>query len=106
MRKELVKALKKRAIEVGGFFSKPDREFNYGNETFKVHKIIPLSEFTAAVIYIKTPSMKKATMFFYWMRNNGGNWAYFFPSDSHILGMEMFGKLKAKVEVYNFDKNE
>jgi hypothetical protein len=50
-------------------------------------------------------SGKKAIMFFYWRRDKGGRWECFFPTDSHILGMQLFGKLKLKVEVFNFDKN-
>ncbi|MCD4759798.1 hypothetical protein K8R33_02840 [archaeon] len=105
MNREIAKKLNDKAKAMAWAFSKPEREFNGTNESFEVHKINPLSEDTAAVTYNKS-SGKKALMFFYYRKNGGGNWHCWFPTDSHILGMQYFGELKLKVEVFNFDKNE
>jgi len=105
MRKEIAIELNKRATEVAKMYSNSDREKNTNNEIFSVLKIIPMSEFTAAVIYEKEPTKKQSVAFFYWINTSGGLWAYFFPTDSHILGMEIFGKIKQKIEMFNFDKN-
>lgn len=105
MRKDIAQKLKQRIKEVVELFSRPDRSRNFNNETFKFNSTIPLSEYTAAVVFDKNTG-KKALAFFYWVNSGEGYWHYFFPSDSHILGMELFGKYKQQIEVENFDKNE
>ena len=104
MKKELVKKLIEKVQEVEKRFSNYDREKNYNNETFTFESIRPMSDFTAAVIFKKNTG-KKAVAFFYYVESGKGWWSYFFPKDSHILGMEMFGKMKQQIEEYNFDKN-
>jgi hypothetical protein len=66
-----------------------------------VDKIQPLSEDTAAVLFKKNTG-KKAVAFFYIVKTD---WRYFFPRDSHILGMESFGEIKRGIEEYNFSFN-
>jgi len=105
MNKEVAQKLSQKAKEIAEMFSKEDRQQNFNKETFEVEKIMPLSEFTAAVIYLKS-SGKKAVAFLYWMNADSyKEWRYFFPADSHILGMSAFGKIKINVEMENFDKN-
>ena len=41
----------------------------------------------------------------YWVKSNGGHWKYFFPTDSHILGMGKMCDVLHDVELLNFDKN-
>ena len=102
MKKDFAKELKQKAEEVAQNFSRPDRRFNISGETFVISKIVPLSETTAGVYYEKNTG-KKATAFFYYLRSGG--WKYFFPTDSHILGMESFGKHKLIVEELNYEEN-
>ena len=104
MNKNVAKSLYDKATDVAFYFSNPDREFNISKETFKVGKIKPLSDLTAAVHFNKT-SGKVGVAFFYWVKSNGGHWKYFFPTDSHILGMVKMGDVLHDVELLNFDKN-
>ena len=93
-----------KANEVAFHFSNPDREFNTTKESFKVGKILPLSDVTAAVHFEKT-SGKIGIAFFYYLKSNGGYWQYFFPTDSHIIGMYIIKDMLHDVEQLNFDKN-
>lgn len=102
MRKDIAKSLLERAKECARVFSDKNRVRNYGGETSEVDDILPLSETTACVVFKKS-SEKKSCCFFY-LRGDG-QWVYFFPSDSHILGMSLFSKHKEQIEGYNFTKN-
>lgn len=105
MKKHIAIKLQARAEEVAEIFSKPDREKNHNNETFELAIIRPLSDFAAAVIYEKDTG-KRAIAFFYYIDAGDGYWGYFFPKDSHILGMSLFSRFKQEIEEFNFDKNE
>jgi hypothetical protein len=86
--------------------SNPDRPKNYARETFKVMRIKPLSDFTAVVLYQKIQSEKLVAAFFYYYNvGNNPRWENFFPTDSHIIGMEAFGEYKRIVEDRNYWKN-
>lgn len=104
MNKTVALRLKTTANEIAQNFSNPDREYNKTNETFDVESIVPLSEYTALVIFSKS-SGKKALAFCYYINANNGQWRYFFPSDSHVRGMEKVGPYLQKIEVFNFPKN-
>lgn len=82
-------------------FSNPDRENNVNKETFRVASITPLSESAAAVIFLKNTG-KRAAAFYYLIKDK---WRYFFPTDSHILGMERFAAFKDRVEAGNWKHN-
>lgn len=105
MKKEIASKLSLKAKEVASKFSRTDRQGNFNSETFSVHDIKPLSEYTACVYFLKNTG-KQGVAFFYYINQGDGYWQYFFPSDSHILGMEKFGELKMKVEFDNWGKNE
>jgi hypothetical protein len=100
MRKEIAQKLMLEAERVAAEYSKPDREYSNG-EHFEVAEILALSEFTAAVIFKKS-SGKKAVAFFYTIKDN---WRYFFPTDSHLLGMDSFPEIKKRIEIENFGRN-
>ena len=104
LNKDVARLLNEKAQEVAVKFSDPNRSRNSQAETFLVSEIVPLSEYVAAVTFWKS-SEKKAIAFFYWVNSGEGYWAYFFPSDSHILGMQIFGEHKWDVEKFNFSKN-
>lgn len=103
MRKELAVSLKSEAERMAQNFSNPDRMKNHNNETFEVNHIHVMSEDTAAVIFKKN-TKKYAVMFFYYMHPYK-KWYGFFPTDSHIMGMDRFGDIKAKYEEVNFASN-
>tara|TARA_R100000664_G_scaffold2996_1_gene7059 strand:- start:34242 stop:34562 length:321 start_codon:yes stop_codon:yes gene_type:complete len=104
VKKELAVKLYDKANEVAFHFSNPDREFNTTKESFTVRKIIPLSDLTATVQFEKS-SGKIGLAFFYWIKSSGGYWQYFFPTDSHIIGMNRMKDMLHNVEQHNFDKN-
>lgn len=104
MKKELAISLYASVQEVARVFSNPNREKNYTNEIFEFEQIRPLSDTTAAIVFRKNTG-KKAVAFFYYVNSGMGKWMYFFPSDSHILGMEHFGMMKQEAEEFNYDKN-
>ena len=104
MKKEVAIKLKKKSQEIADNFSNIDREFNINNETFKVVKIDPLSESTAAVLLRKS-SGKFALAFCYYINMSGGTWQYFFPTYDHCIGMESVKCLFGAVEKCNFEKN-
>jgi hypothetical protein len=101
LKKDVALALRERTLEAARVFSDPFRDRNPGGETFEVEDIRVLSEFTAAVIFKKNTD-KRAVAFFYYVKDQ---WRYFFPSDSHILGMEAFPEIKRGVEIENFSRN-
>ena len=103
MKKTVALTLSKKAKEVAWNFSQP-RELNPTNETFELKEIIPLSETTAYAKFLKS-SGKLAVAFFYFLNNQGGHWEYFFPTDSHIIGMSCMNSVLREVERHNFPLN-
>jgi len=101
LQKALAKKLRDFADEVACRFSQPSREFNYNQETFHVQKIRPLSE-TTACVYFKKSSGKMAIGFFYWLASQGGQWKYFFPTESHVHGMKTLADCLLEVEAENW----
>jgi hypothetical protein len=47
-----------------------------------------MSESVAVCIFDKIPSGKKAMAVMYYVNGGEGYWSYFFPTDSHILGLK------------------
>ena len=106
MRYDVAIKLREAALEYARIMSDPERAKNFSKETFRILDIIPLSEHGAAVVFSKPETGKKVAVFFFWM-NYGANprWSNFTPTDSHILAMESFGRIKAEVEKGNFPMN-
>jgi len=100
MRKEIALRLREEAERVAREYSNPNREYGNG-EVFEVDEILALSEFTAAVVFKKS-SGKRAVGFFYVVKDS---WRYFFPMDSHLIGMESFSEIKKRIEIENFGRN-
>ena len=104
MQKQIAEKLAEAIKRAEVFFSSPERAKNPNHETFKAKDLKPLSDFTAAIVFEKNTG-KQAVAFFYYVDSNGGYWQYFFPKDSHILGMDMFGRIKQEIEEFNYPKN-
>ena len=104
MKKEIAIKLRIAAEKASEVFSDPQRPLNTNKETFSVDKVTPLSESTAAVTFCKD-ARKFALAFFYYLNTSGGQWRYFFPSDSHLLGMGMMSQAKQCIEVANIGFN-
>ena len=103
MNKEVAIHLKSRAEEVAKTFSNPDREHNHTGEVFSVKSVRPLSDHMAAVIYKKTSGKLALALFYYIPAKT--RWEYFFPTDSHILGLPQIPQLKHNIEEYNYSAN-
>lgn len=98
--------LKKAAWDIAEVYSR-EREFNPTNEKFTImsdEDIVPLSDDLAAVVFTKS-SGKRALGLFIHVSQGGGKWLYFFPTDSHLLGLSSVGALKQRVELHNFPLN-
>lgn len=89
------------AEKVAKLFSNPSRQYNFNGESFAVEEIRPLSDSTATVI-MKKNSGVYAMVFFYYVKG-GDFWGYFFPTDSHVLGMAQVSDIKAEIERRNFE---
>ena len=103
MTKEVAHKLDRAASEAAKVFSNPNRPLNPG-ESFRVAKVRPLSENTAAVCFKKSTN-KTSLAFFYYVNTGGGQWRYFFVTYQHIAGMKQVEELLAKVEAFNYQHN-
>ena len=105
MNKEIAKELKSFIKHSANRYSNKDREGNYNNEKFVISEIIPTSDNTA-VVYFKKNTGKVAVGFFYYInRGISKGWKYFFPTDSHINGMQSFLYYKLEAERINYKHN-
>lgn len=105
MEKKLARSLRRAAQELAVRFSNKDRARNFAGETFALERIVPLSEKTAAAIYTKEPTKKRGLAFFYHLNMGGGRWMGFFPTESHIYGMQKLVNQLQEVEEQNFQLN-
>lgn len=105
MNKQLAKELNVFAIEVAKRFSFKNREGNVSNEKFEVNEVIPTSDQTAVVFFKKNTAKLGMGFFYYIGRGSSKGWKYFFPTDSHIVGMMASQYYKLEVERHNFGKN-
>ena len=104
MKKEIAIKLREKAEEISRQYSNPEREFNPNHETFTVARIQPLSEMVACVTFLKS-SGKKSLALFYYLNSSNGYWQYFFPTESHLYGLQKFPRLLQQLEEENFKQN-
>ena len=103
MNKSIYQKLHVRVEEVAKTFSDPNRSLNYNGETFKYDDVVVTSE-TTAFVTMKKSSGKKVGVGFVWVNTGaGGFWSYFFPTDSHLLGLRYWEKYKLEIERFNQD---
>lgn len=103
MKAQVADQLRTKADEIARHFSNPDRAHNGNNETFAVARIKVLSEHCAATVFLKS-SGKLALAVLYYLPAKS-RWEYFFPTDSHLLGLGQFAALKEQIEDHNFKKS-
>lgn len=105
MNHQIARLLNAKARSVGVYMSS-SRDKNVNKETFTLHRVIPLSEHTAAVIYHKS-SNKYALCLMYWRDHNGseGEWMWQFVTESHVHGMAKLGPILQEVEKHNYPVN-
>ena len=104
MQKQRAIKLKALSEDIARKFSIKDREFNFNNEDFQVYELMPLSESTALITFIKS-SGKQCLAFCYWINMGGGQWRYFFPTYDHCIGMESLKEILQSIELTNFGLN-
>ena len=111
MKAERSRQLEDTATEVAANYSKR-RDLNPTAEVFEVRKVKPLSETTAAVVYLKTATekvvrRKLALAFFYWVPSGPqGKWLHMFISYNHLNSLERMRELLDTVEEYNHGQNQ
>jgi len=86
-------------------FSNIDRVGNLSNEKFDVEEIIPTSDHTAVVNFVKTKGKVAVAFFYYINKGKSKGWKYFFPTDSHLNGFQAFLFYKLEAERRNYSKN-
>lgn len=101
MKKEIATKLKESALTYAKAFSDNTRDCNYNKADFMLLRLVPYSDFSAGVEFIKSDG-KKALMIGFWVKDT---WNMFFPTDSHILGLENISSHKKDIEAYNFGVN-
>jgi len=103
MKKENVILLKQKIKECEEKFSNPKREYNINKETFKCISITPLSD-SVALVTMEKNTGKQSNLLFFYIKNY---WIYFFPTDSHELGIFNYlnNKYRIHLENFNYDKN-
>ena len=103
MKKDIATKLKNKIKELETYFSNPNRDYNYNNDTYECSEVKPLSESVALVKFRKRSGKESYAMFFY-IKNY---WIYFFPTDSHELGMWNYLKKNYRIDIegHNFPHN-
>ena len=86
-------------------FSNIDRVGNLSNEKFYVEEIIPTSDHTAVVNFVKTKGNVAVAFFYYINKGKSKGWKYFFPTDPHLNGFQAFLFYKLEAERRNYSKN-
>jgi hypothetical protein len=104
MTKDQAVLLQKKIDTTIRFSNNPDRSKNFGKETFKQESVSVLSSDVAVVTYLKSTG-KRAIAVFVWVSSSTPYWQYLFPTDSHILGLQLLGQYKQKVEDLNYQYN-
>jgi hypothetical protein len=105
MNKQIAIELDSAVKIVADRFSRTDREMNHNNETFHVDKIYPTGDHTATVMFKKSSGKLGAAFFYYIPNGMSKGWKYFFPTDSHIIGMRAFEWYKLMAENENYQHN-
>ena len=105
MQKTIAKELQQFAEEIAARYSRTDREGNVNNESFKVQEVIPMSDHTAVINFVKSTGKIGVAFCYYINRGASKGWKYFFPTDSHVSGFQAFFIYKVEAERKNYDKN-
>jgi len=105
MQKPIAKELRSFAEEIAKRYSNTDRVGNVNNESFQVQDVIPMSDHTAVINFVKTTGKIGVAFCYYIAKGRSKGWKYFFPTDSHVSGFQAFFIYKTEAERNNYDKN-
>lgn len=103
MKKIVAALLMDKIRELEHNFSNPWRDRNFNGECFKCINITVLSE-SVALVTLRKDTGKHCNALFWFVKDY---WVYFFPTDSHELGMFNYlnNMYRLHLENFNFDKN-
>jgi hypothetical protein len=105
MKKETALELKTFAKTIAERFSNSSRACNHNNETFQVDEVIPTSDHSAVINFKKNTGKIAVAFAYYITKGRSRGWKYFFPTDSHVNGMQAFLFYKLQAERINYSKN-
>ena len=105
MNKKIAKELDEFSKVIAERFSRTDREGNVSQESFTVQEVIPTSDHTAVINFKKNTGKIGVAFCYYINRGRSKGWKYFFPTDSHVNGMQAFHFYKLQAERTNYSKN-
>ena len=103
IKKIAAQKLRDKILDCEKRFSDSKRERNRNGEVFKCVNVVLLSESMALVTFEKSGG-KHSSCWFFFVKDY---WIYFFPTDSHELGVFNYfiNKYRLFLEGFNFDKN-
>ena len=105
MNKQIAKELNEFSKVIAKRFSRTDREGNGSKETFIVEEVIPTSDHTAVINFMKSSGKIGVAFCYYINKGMSKGWKYFFPTDSHVNGFQAFLYYKLEAERKNYNKN-
>ena len=105
MNKTIARELQQFCKTIADRYSNVNRVGNVNNETFSVEEVIPTSDHTACVNFVKTGGKVAVAFFYYINKGRSKGWKYFFPTDSHVNGFQAFLYYKLEAERKNYSKN-
>ena len=105
MKKETALELREFANTIAERFSNSARACNHNNETFQVDEVIPTSDHSAVINFKKNTGKIAVAFAYYITKGRSRGWKYFFPTDSHVNGMQAFLFYKLQAERINYSKN-
>ena len=89
MKRRVLEALIGKVDEVKARYAQPRARAGGVAERWTVHRVQPLSDATAVVIYEKGNSQQQVLMWFFYVDRTGGAfWNYFIPTYDHFHGMQ------------------
>ena len=105
MNKGIAQELKSFAETIASRYSNTSRECNHNNESFTVDEVIPTSDHSAVINFKKNTGKSAVAFAYYITKGRSKGWKYFFPTDSHVNGMQAFLFYKLQAERINYSKN-
>jgi hypothetical protein len=105
MNKERAQELHEFAEVIAARFSQTNRVGNVNNESFAVDEVIPTSDHSAVINFVKSTGKIAVAFCYYINKGRSKGWKYFFPTDSHVNGFHSFLYYKLEAERRNYDKN-
>ena len=105
MNKGIALELKSFADTIAQRYSNTSRECNHNNESFTVDEVIPTSDHSAVINFKKNTGKIAVAFAYYITKGRSKGWKYFFPTDSHLNGMQAFLSYKLQAERINYSKN-